>query len=73
MDFVQPVSISLEYATAANPTDLIDQNEEFIISVPSNRTITVLNPNNQLLIDTNYDGIFESGVTEFCHLRSVSG
>jgi gliding motility-associated-like protein len=65
MAFAQPVSISMEYATTANATDLINPNEEFIISVPSNKTISVLNPDNQLLIDTNYDGIYESGITEF--------
>jgi gliding motility-associated-like protein len=65
MAFAQPVSISMEYATVANATDLINPNEEFIISVPSNKTISVLNPDNQLLIDTNYDGIYESGITEF--------
>jgi hypothetical protein len=40
-------------------------NEEFVIKSDINKTITVLNPNNQLLIDTNYDGIYESGVTEY--------
>jgi gliding motility-associated-like protein len=65
MTYAQPVSIAMEYALTANPTDLIDSNEEFIISVPETRTITVLNPDDQLLIDTNFDGIYESGVTEF--------
>lgn len=65
MNFAQPVSISLEYPATANVSDLIDQNAEFIISVPPNRTITLLNPDNQLLVDTNYDGIFESNVTAF--------
>jgi hypothetical protein len=32
---------------------------------PANRTLTVTDPNGQLLIDTNYDGIYESGVKEF--------
>jgi trimeric autotransporter adhesin len=65
MDFAQPVSIALEYAQTANPANLIDSNEEFIVSVPASSTITVLNPGGQLLIDTNFDGIYESGVTEF--------
>jgi hypothetical protein len=33
------------------------------------QTITVLNPTDQLLIDTNYDGIYESGVTEYSSLK----
>ncbi len=65
MAFDQPVSISMEYATTGGAGDWINSNSEFIISVPSNKTISVLNPDNQLLIDTNYDGIYESGVTEF--------
>jgi gliding motility-associated-like protein len=43
----------------------LDSEGEFIVDVPSDQTITVQNPSNQLLIDTNYDGIYESGVTEF--------
>lgn len=65
MDFANPVSISIEYPQTANATDLINSNGDYIISVPVDKTITVLNPNNQLLIDTNYDGIYESDVTEF--------
>lgn len=65
MNFAQPVSFSLQYVDTANSGDLMDANEEFIASAPPSRTITVLNPGNQLLIDTNYDGIYESGITEF--------
>ena len=65
LNFAQPVSISLEYPLAALPENLITSQSKFIISVPVNRTITVLNPTDQLLIDTNYDGIYESGITEF--------
>jgi gliding motility-associated-like protein len=55
----------MEYINTANITDLIDSNGEFIINSSINKTITVLNPNNQLLIDTNYDGIYESGITQY--------
>jgi gliding motility-associated-like protein len=64
-NFTSPISISLEYASAANPTDLFTSSTELRISCPVNKTLTVLNPGNQLLIDTNYDGIFESGITEY--------
>ena len=63
-DFATPLSVSLEYATAAAQADLLTSNAEFAITVPVDKTITVLNPSNQLLIDTNYDGIYESGVTQ---------
>jgi gliding motility-associated-like protein len=65
MNYAQPVSISMEYVLTANAADLINSKSEFVVTVPVDKTITVLNPTNQLLIDTNYDGIYESGVTEF--------
>jgi gliding motility-associated-like protein len=64
-NFTSPISISVEYASAANATDLFTSSTELRISCPVNKTLTVLNPNNQLLIDTNYDGVFESGITEY--------
>jgi gliding motility-associated-like protein len=65
MTFAQPMSVGLEYVTTANPTDLINSDAEYVINSDLNKTITVLNPNNQLLIDINYDGIYETGVTEY--------
>lgn len=65
MTFAQPMSIGLEYITTAAASDLLNTNAQYIVNSPANKTITVLNPSNQLLIDTNYDGIYESGVTEF--------
>jgi hypothetical protein len=38
---------------------------DFIVLKATNRTITVTDPNGQLLIDTNYDGQYETGVKEF--------
>ena len=65
INFSSPISIVLEYPTSASSTDLLNNNGEYMLQVPTNKTITVLNPNDQLLIDTNYDGIFESGITSF--------
>ena len=64
-DFAAPTSVSVEYVTTANAGDLLDSNGEFILDCDVSKTITVLNPTNQLLIDTNFDGIYESGVTKF--------
>lgn len=64
-NFTKPLSISVEYATVANPADLLTSSSEIRITCPVNKLLTVLNPNNQILIDTNYDGIFESGITEY--------
>lgn len=63
IDFNDPISLSLEYVIAGNPTDLMNSDGDFIVKSAIDKTITVLNPDNQLLIDTNYDGIYESGVT----------
>ncbi|TRX36857.1 T9SS type B sorting domain-containing protein [Flavobacterium sp. ZT3R18] len=65
LNFTTPINISLEYPTTAIATDLINSNTEYIINSDIDKTITVLNPTDQLLIDTNYDGIYESGVTQF--------
>jgi hypothetical protein len=58
MNFTKPVSLALEYITVAS-SDLLNSNSEFILKSPIIKLITVLNPNNQLLIDTNYDGILK--------------
>ena len=65
MNFAQPISIGIEYASTANPSDLLNADAEYAVNSEINKTVTVLNPTNQLLIDTNYDGIYESGVTQF--------
>ena len=65
MNFAKPISIGIEYISTANTSDLLNANAEYIVATDVDKTITVLNPNNQLLIDTNYDGIYESGVTEY--------
>jgi hypothetical protein len=58
----QPISLRLKYYNVKHKRSL-NANEEFVIKSDINKTIPVLN-SNQLLIDTNYDGIYESG-TEY--------
>ena len=65
MTFAQPISVGIEYVNSANATDLLNADAEYVINTDVNKTITVLNPNNQLLIDINYDGIYETGVKEY--------
>ena len=65
MNFTSPMNISVEYVDTANTTDLINTNARYVINSDINKTITVINPDNQLLIDTNYDGLYESNVTQF--------
>lgn len=65
INFANPISVSLQYVNTALSFDLANSNANFKIKCPINKTITVLNPSNQLLIDTNYDGIYESGVLQY--------
>jgi gliding motility-associated-like protein len=65
VNFSQPTNVRLEYPAIANTTDLLNADAEYIVNSDVNKTVTVLNPTNQLLIDTNYDGIYESGVTQY--------
>ena len=65
MTFAEPVSLSLEYVTTAAPGNLLTSTGEFIVQSSIGQTITILNPTGQLLIDTNYDGIYESGITQY--------
>jgi gliding motility-associated-like protein len=65
LTFTNPISVVLQYVNSALPADLSNSNANFTVNCPINQTITVLNPSNQLLIDTNYDGIYESNITQF--------
>lgn len=65
MNFTIQMSAGIEYVSTANSTDLLNADAEYVINSDLNKTITVLNPNNQLLIDTNYDGIYETGITQY--------
>lgn len=67
--FDAPTSFSF---TQANSTDnavstntTMDDNESYVVSVPSSHTLSIYDPDDQLLIDTNYDGIFEANTLEF--------
>lgn len=64
-NFTSPISLAIDYPSVINPADLFTSSTEIRITCPVNKTLTVLNPDNQLLIDTNYDGIYESGITEY--------
>jgi trimeric autotransporter adhesin len=65
ISFAQPISLDFGYVTNAIAANLTNGDAQFILKTDTNKSITVLDPANQLLIDTNYDGIYESGVTEY--------
>lgn len=62
-NFANPTSVEITYIDANTPGNfLLNPNTEYIIQVPVNKTLTIINPNDQLLIDTNYDGVFENNI-----------
>jgi len=64
LNFTQPVNFKFTETTGTNHSNITG--EYFILKIaPSNKNITLLDPDNQLLIDTNFDGIFESGILDF--------
>ena len=71
LNLTKTESISINYISQDNPnqttgiSDYLNAEGDFVIKVPTDKTITLTDPQNQLLVDTNYDGIYESGVTEF--------
>ena len=65
MAFQNPISIEVTYPETVSNQNLLNSGADFIIRSSINETFTVLNPTDQLLIDTNYDGIYENGVTEY--------
>ncbi len=65
LKFNKKINLQVEYITTTSiGNGILNSDEEFIIEVPNNRTITLVDPDDQLLIDTNFDGIYESGITQ---------
>ncbi|KGL62897.1 T9SS type B sorting domain-containing protein [Polaribacter sp. Hel1_85] len=62
LKFNQNINFKFSQNKALNHT--ISNGEFFIIKiVPNNKNITLIDPDDQLLVDTNFDGVFEAGVT----------
>lgn len=70
INWTKPESVTFNYigpdiGKTTPVADLANGDGDFIISVPPNQTLTITDPFDELLIDTNFDGIYESGVKEF--------
>jgi gliding motility-associated-like protein len=62
MVYTELVNVRFSEDTTIEHT--ITNNESFIVAVlPVNKNITLIDPDDRLLIDSNFDGIFETGVT----------
>lgn len=65
LSFNKPLNLLLNYPNSSPfGSGTINTDQEFIIRVPSSRTITLLDPDDQLLIDTNFDDVYEPGITQ---------
>ena len=66
LNFNNNLNLQLIYATSnILGNGILTNDEEFTIQVPNNKTITLINPDNQLLVDTDYDGVYENNITQF--------
>ncbi|MGB0198432.1 MAG: T9SS type B sorting domain-containing protein [Flavobacteriaceae bacterium] len=64
LDFSEPVNFSFRYSNGQ--VHAPKSGELFSLSsVDENINISLLNPDDQLLVDTNFDGAYESGITEY--------
>ncbi|MBG7631204.1 MAG: IgGFc-binding protein, partial [Bacteroidetes bacterium] len=64
--FNNDLNIKVELADNSNlGNSVLTDEDEFVIKVTNDKTITLIDPDDQLLVDTNYDGVFESGITQF--------
>jgi gliding motility-associated-like protein len=61
--FNEPIDLKFEENSSVVHTSTIG---EFFIAkiLPSNKNITLLDPDNRLLVDSNFDGLFETGITQ---------
>ena len=64
LDFDEPSNI--EFTQNTSTTHTIVTGETFILIVgPNTKNITLIDPDNILVVDTNFDDIFETGVNNF--------
>ncbi|MBP0903911.1 T9SS type B sorting domain-containing protein [Mariniflexile gromovii] len=60
ISFTEPVNIKYQESITHTNVD----GEYFIVGIlPLNKNITLVDPDNRLLVDSNFDGIFETGIT----------
>lgn len=62
---LQNIGVDFQGLQTVLPSERMNNEGDFIVRVPSDKTITILNPHNQIQIDTNFDGMYEDNVTEF--------
>ena len=64
LDFNEPINI--EFTQNSGIPHTITNGETFILSIgPNTKNITLIDPDNILLVDTDFDDIFEDGINNF--------
>ena len=63
LNFTEPVNIRFDEDTVI-PHTPIDQEIFSVQILPSNLNITLVDPDNRLLIDSDFDGVFETGIAQ---------
>ena len=59
-----PENVNIKFSQNKAEDQIISNGEFFVLRVgPSDKNVTLLDSDDQLLIDTDFDGIFETGVT----------
>ena len=63
VDFTENINIKFSQDITQDHT--ISEGEFFVLKIgPNNKNITLLDPDDQLLIDTNFDNEYEAGITQ---------
>lgn len=64
IDFQESVNIKFQEVTGYTHNSVDGETFSIIIG-PSEQNITLLDPDNTILVDTDFDGVFEAGITNF--------
>lgn len=64
-DMLFTEAINIKFSEATGIVHTATTGEFFIAKIlPANKNITLVDPDNRLLVDSNFDGVFETGVTQ---------
>ncbi|TVZ55466.1 gliding motility-associated-like protein [Lutibacter sp. Hel_I_33_5] len=64
LSFSKPSHIEYSQNTAITHTNVAGENFSLTIT-PNNKNITLIDPDNILLVDTNFDGVYESNINNY--------
>ncbi|SEQ86791.1 gliding motility-associated C-terminal domain-containing protein [Hyunsoonleella jejuensis] len=63
LNFTEPVNVKIEEDLSI--TNTTSNVEYYVLRItPVNKNVTLVDPDDRLLVDSNFDGIYESGITQ---------